>query len=99
MRIAIASIVAFAISDLMDIVIFSRLRARFQSLALKTNVSNVISQFFDTTLFAYLAFFTVAAGHEMIWGIILPYWIFKCCMSVITTPFVYLGVKWSRKED
>ena len=96
-RIAIASIIAFAISDLLDIVIFARLRSKIGNLGLRSNISNILSQFIDTTTFVYLAFFTATFGHAMIWGIILPYWIFKCCMSVMTTPFVYLGVKWAKK--
>jgi len=96
-RIAIASIIAFALSDLLDIVIFARLRNKIGNLGLRSNISNILSQFIDTTTFVYLAFFTATFGHAMIWGIILPYWIFKCCMSVITTPFVYLGVRWAKK--
>ena len=93
-RIAIASIIAFGISDLLDILIFARMRAKITSLGVRSNVSNILAQFIDTTLFVYLAFYT--GNHAMIWGIILPYWIFKCCMSVIVTPFVYLGVKWAK---
>ncbi len=93
-RIAIASIIAFGISDILDILIFYRMRAKITSLGVRSNVSNILAQFIDTTLFVYLAFYT--GNHAMIWGIILPYWIFKCCMSVIVTPFVYLGVKWAK---
>lgn len=57
MRIAIASIIAFGVSDLLDIVIFSRIRARIKNLALRSNTSNVLAQFIDTTLFVYLAFY------------------------------------------
>jgi uncharacterized integral membrane protein (TIGR00697 family) len=89
-RIALASIIAFALSDFLDIVIFARLREKIKNLGIRSNLSNILSQFIDTTTFVYLAFFTATFGHAMIWGIILPYWIFKCCMSVITTPFVYL---------
>ncbi len=96
-RIAVASIIAFALSDFLDIVIFARLRNKIDNLGLRSNISNILSQFSDTTTFVYLAFFTATFGHAMIWGIILPYWIFKCCMSVITTPFVYLGVRWVKK--
>lgn len=103
MRIAIASIIAFGVSDLLDIVIFSRIRARIKNLALRSNTSNILAQFIDTTLFVYLAFYTPWAeaffggNHAFMWWIILPYWIFKCCMSIITTPFVYTGVKWAKQ--
>lgn len=103
MRIAIASIIAFGISDLLDIVIFSKIRARIKNLALRSNTSNILSQFIDTTLFVYLAFYMpwseafFDGNHAFMWGIVLPYWVFKCCMSIITTPFVYLGVRWAKK--
>ena len=95
-RIAFASIIAFAISDLFDILIFARIRAKINNLWLRSSISNILSQFVDTILFVYLAFF--AWDHSRIWGIILPYWIFKCCMSLITTPIVYQGVKWLRSS-
>lgn len=101
-RIAIASIIAFGISDLLDILIFARMRAKITSLGVRSNVSNILAQFIDTTLFVYLAFYMpwseafFSGNHAFMWGIILPYWIFKCCMSVIVTPFVYLGVKWAK---
>lgn len=102
-RIAVASILAFGLSDLLDIMIFSRMRERIKNLALKSNISNICAQFIDTTIFVYLAFYVpwveifLSGNHAFMWWIILPYWIFKCCMSLITTPFVYLGVRWARK--
>lgn len=32
-------------------------------------------------------------------SLILPYWLLKCLMSVIETPFVYLGVNWLKKDN
>ena len=90
-RIALASITAFAISDLLDIVIFARIRAQISHLWLRSNISNIFAQLVDTTLFVYLAFFS--GDHGFVRGIILPYWIFKCLMSVITTPIIYRWVK------
>lgn len=95
LRIAIASIIAFGISDLLDIFIFAKIRAKINNLGLRSNISNILSQFIDTTLFVYLAFFT--GNHSFMRGIILPYRIFKCCMSVITTPLVYVGVRWLKR--
>lgn len=95
-RIAIASIIAFWISDFFDIVIFAKMRRKIKNLGVRSNISNILSQLIDTTLFTYLAFFSFEAGHAMIWGIIVPYWIFKCWMSVITTPFVYLWVRMAK---
>lgn len=95
-RIALASITAFAISDFLDIVVFARIRARIKHLGLRSTISNITSQFVDTTLFVYLAFF--AGNHSRVRSIIIPYRIFKCSMSLITMPMVYRWVKRLRQD-
>ena len=103
-RIALASLTAFALSDLMDIIIFHRLRKKLGSSALwfRNNLSNVISQLFDTVIFMTLAFyaFNKSFGDNVsfLTSLIIPYWLLKCFMSVIETPFVYIMVKWLRKK-
>lgn len=104
-RIAAASLIAFAIADFMDVAIFARLRRKLgkSKLWLRNNASNFISQFFDTAIFMVLAFYTWDKGLTdnltFLWSLILPYWILKCFMSVIETPFVYLGVNWLKGEE
>lgn len=103
-RIAASSLTAFAVGEFLDVLIFARLRAKFgaKKLWLRTNVSNFVSQFLDTTLFMFLAFYSLnlpfAANFSFLFGLILPYWLLKCFMSVIETPLVYLGVRWLKKE-
>ncbi|MCR4329240.1 MAG: queuosine precursor transporter [Candidatus Roizmanbacteria bacterium] len=103
-RIAIASLTAFGIADLMDVLIFVKIRNKFGSKALwfRNNVSNIISQFLDTFIFMSLAFYDLSipfhSNSTFLIGLILPYWFLKCILSVIETPFVYLGVKWLRKD-
>lgn len=101
-RIAIASLVAFGLAELLDVFVFSKLRERLgkKALWLRNNVSNFVGQFADTTLFITLAFYAFdkpfGANAAFLIGIILPYWLLKCAMSVIETPLVYLGVRWLR---
>ncbi len=103
-RIAFASLTAFTIAEFMDIYIFSKIRERLgkKKLWLRTNASNVISQFLDTTIFMFLAFYSLdkplTENLPFLIGLILPYWLLKCFMSVIETPFVYAGVKWLKKD-
>lgn len=103
-RIAGASLVAFGVSELLDVYIFSKLRERLgkKALWLRNNVSNFIGQFADTTLFITLAFYALdkpfSSNASFLAGIILPYWLLKCAMSVVETPLVYLGVRWLRGE-
>jgi uncharacterized integral membrane protein (TIGR00697 family) len=102
-RIAAASLTAFAVGEFLDVFLFAILRARFgtSKLWLRTNISNFVSQFLDTTLFMFLAFYSftlpVGANLSFLFGLILPYWLLKCFMSVIETPLVYLGVRWLKK--
>lgn len=101
-RMAVASLLAFASADFLDVYIFSKLRQKLwnSKLWLRTNLSNIIAQFIDTFIFLTLAFYaldqSIAANVAFIVSIGIPYWIIKCLMSVIETPFVYIGVRWLR---
>lgn len=104
-RIAAASLTAFAVAEFLDVAIFSKLRERLgkKDLWLRNNISNFVSQFADTTLFMFLAFYafnqTFGSNISFLWSLILPYWLLKCAMSVIETPLVYVGVKWLRNGE
>lgn len=102
-RIAAASLIAFAIGEFSDVFIFFRIRQKLgkSKLWLRTNASNFLSQFLDTAIFITLAFYAldkpVMSNVSFLIGIILPYWLLKCFMSVIETPLVYVGVKWLKR--
>jgi uncharacterized integral membrane protein (TIGR00697 family) len=104
-RISFASLVAFGISDICDVLIFTKLRTKFKNKALwlRNNASNIIAQLIDTVVFMTLAFYAFDKSFADNWSflssVILPYWIVKSCMSIIETPLVYLGVKWLRKPN
>lgn len=103
-RIAAASLIAFTIAEFLDVLAFSKIRERLgkKRLWLRTNGSNFIAQFVDTLVFMTLAFYAFnrpfADNFSFLLGLIIPYWLLKCFMSVIETPLVYIGVKWLRKE-
>lgn len=103
-RFAAAGLIAFAVSELLDVAIFGKMRERLgkQGLWLRNNVSNFISQFCDSAVFVTLAFY--AAGMSLgdnasfLLGIIIPYWLVRCALSVAETPLVYIGVRWLRPQ-
>lgn len=103
-RIAAASLIAFALAEFMDVYIFVALRKKLgkQALWFRNNVSNFVSQLFDTTIFMVLAFYAfdkpLAANAMFLVSLIIPYWLLKCGMSIIETPLVYLGVKWLKDK-
>ncbi|MBD3362163.1 queuosine precursor transporter [Candidatus Dojkabacteria bacterium] len=99
-RICIASLSAFIISGFIDIHIFHKLKNKLKGKMLwfRNNASNILSQFIDTTVFMTIAFYAsneaLVDNINFLIGIIIPYWLLKCLMSIIETPLVYLGVKW-----
>lgn len=103
-RIAFASLTAFALAEFTDIFVFSKIRQKLgkSRLWLRNNVSNIVSQFLDTVIFITLAFYALdkpfASNFAFLSSLIIPYWLLKSFMSVIETPFVYLGVKWLRSD-
>lgn len=103
-RIATASLTAFAVSELLDVLIFARLRESMhdRGLWLRNNASNFVSQLADSTVFLALAFYSfhqsLGSNVSFLLGLIVPYWIIRCLLSVVETPLVYLGVHWLRDE-
>lgn len=103
-RIAAASLTAFALAEFLDVFIFAKIRQRFGKKALwfRNNASNFSSQFVDTTVFMFLAFYAFDKSFDsnisFLISLILPYWLLKCFMSIMETPFVYIGVKWLAKD-
>jgi uncharacterized integral membrane protein (TIGR00697 family) len=104
LRMSIASLISFIVSELLDVAVFVKLRAMFgkRRLWLRNNLSNFVGQFVDTTIFISLAFYALdkpwSANVLFLVGLILPYWILKCCMSIIETPLVYVGIQWLQGE-
>ncbi len=103
-QISIASLMAFAISEFLDVLIFSKLRDRMgkHGLWLRNNVSNFASQLVDSTVFIVIAFYafneSISSNLSFMIGLIIPYWLLRCALSVAETPLAYLGVWWLRDD-
>lgn len=103
-RFSAASLIAFTVSEFLDVYIFAKLREKFgkAKLWLRTNASNFLSEFIDVVVFMTLAFYALdqsfISNFSFISSIAIPYYLLRCFMSVITTPLVYLGVKWLKKD-
>lgn len=103
-RISAASLIAFALAEFLDVYVFTKVRKAFGSkkLWLRNNVSNFIAQLIDTVIFMVFAFYAFDKGFSVnfsfLLSLIVPYWLLKCFMSIIETPFVYLGVRWLRDD-
>jgi len=99
-RMIIASLVAFILAQYHDIWSFDfwKKQTRGKWLWFRNNISTVISQLIDTTVFMFIAFYMVTPKFTaaFIVSLIIPYWLFKVAFAALDTPFVYLGVKWLR---
>ena len=98
LRVIAGSLTAFLFSEFTDVFVYNFARARWgrKFLWFRTNLSNFISQFIDTAIFIYIAYFmsSPTATNAKMWSLIIPYWLLKIFFSVVETPFAYLGISW-----
>lgn len=102
LRMTFASIISFAISQYFDVAVFDFWKriTRGKFLWLRNNASTMTSQFIDTTIFMFIAFYgmTPQFTAPFLFTLIIPYWLFKIAFALIDTPLCYLGVRWLRGE-
>ena len=97
-RIWLGGILAYGISTLLNVTIFSRLKAREGSklLWLRAGVASVLSQIVDTLIFITVAFYGVFPIAELLVGQMIA----KVVLSVIMVPpLIYLLVTLGGKLD
>jgi len=98
LRMVIASLFAFVFAQYHDIWAFHfwKQKTRGKWLWFRNNISTVISQLIDTTMFMFIAFYMMTPKFTagFIVALIIPYWLFKVLFAFLDTPLVYLGVKW-----
>ena len=94
MRIAIASLVAFAVSEFQDVSTFFFVKQKIgeKMFWLRSLISNIWSQLLDSVLFMVIAFAGVYPTPVLI-RIIITWWLFKVAMGLFYTPLSYLGLK------
>lgn len=98
LRIFAASIIGFFFSQMHDVWAFNFWRERTlgKHLWLRNNLSTIVSQFIDTTIFMFIAFYAISPKFtvDYVFALIIPYWLVKVLFALCDTPFCYLGVKW-----
>jgi len=97
-RIWLAGIIAYGISQTLNVTIFSALKGREGSklLWLRSAVAGVLSQIVDTLLFVAIAFYGVFPISELLAGQMLA----KIVLSaLLVPPLIYLFVGLGRKLD
>ena len=98
LRMILASLIGFALSQTHDVWAFAFLKKKTKGrfLWLRNTLSTSVSQLIDTTVFMFIAFYQVSPKFTapFIISLIVPYWLFKVLFAALDTPLVYLGVKW-----
>jgi queuosine precursor transporter len=91
-RIIFGSIVAFLIGQLVDVFIFQKLKrvTGTKYLWLRATGSTVVSQFIDSFVVLYIAFYNVFSIGQ-INAIGITNYIYKFLVAIALTPIIYLG--------
>ncbi len=97
-RVIIASILAYAFAQYINISVFSWIRGKTNGklLWLRSNSANIISQFIDSCLFFSIAFFSLP-GPLLVQAILIG-WFLKSLVVLVGTPFLYIDAYLERKK-
>jgi len=97
-RIAVASLAAFAIGEYQDVFSFFFFRAKIgkRLFWLRSTLSNIWSQFWDTVIFMVIAFAGVYSNETLV-SIVVTWWLYKVVMGIFFTPLSYAGL-WLLKD-
>ncbi len=99
-RFAIASLVAFVIAEYQDVFSFFFFKKNIgeKYFWLRSNLSNIWSQFLDTVIFMSIAYVGILPFHTILL-IIIPWWFYKILMGFLYTPLSYLFILFLKKDE
>jgi len=98
-RITAASMTAFIVSQLFDVwayQIIRKWRPSFGDIWIRNNLSTVVGQIIDNSLFTVLAFAGVYKINEL-FVIAFSTYFLELFISVMDTPFVYIAALWKKQ--
>lgn len=98
-RIALASILAYVLSNSHDVWAYEMWRKwkpGKKTLWMRNNFSTMVSQLIDTLVFTLLAFWGVYPKEVLI-SIMVSTYVLKWVVALCDTPFMYLGRHWYEK--
>ena len=103
LRIIVASIVAFTLSQYHDVWAFDfwKKKTNGRFLWLRNNASTMVSQLIDTVIFMLIAFWGVSERFTLgfvLGSMVPPYYLLKVLAAALDTPLVYLGVSLLRQS-
>ncbi len=100
LRISLASLMAFIIGEYQDVITFFFLKNKLgdKHFWIRSNLSNLWSQFLDTVIFMTIAFVGVYSWKNLLF-LILTWWIYKVLLGLLYTPLSYLGIKLLKDKE
>ncbi|MEE8440913.1 MAG: queuosine precursor transporter [Spirochaetia bacterium] len=104
LRIILASMVAFSLSQYHDVWAFDfwKKKTNGRFLWLRNNASTIVSQLIDTVIFMLIAFWGVRERFTLgfvLGSMVPPYYLLKVLAAALDTPLVYLGVRILRRNQ
>jgi len=94
-RIALGSLTAYIISQLLDVHLFQKIKSVYSSnrtLYIRNLGSTILSQFVDTLIFVPIAFLGIHSTNVLV-SIFITTYVIKLIVAFLDTPFVYLMKK------
>ncbi len=94
-RIVLGSLLAFVVSQLLDITLFDKIKQKLpdhKCLWVRNNVATLISQLIDSIIFVGIAFYGVY-DFDILISILISTYILKFFVAILDTPFIYLMKK------
>lgn len=99
-RIALASFMAYGVSQIHDVWIYARFKKRQPAtkwIWLRNNLSTMLSQAIDSFLFVAIAFAGRVPSREF-WEIAISTYLMKLVIAAADTPLVYLSALWYKRK-
>jgi uncharacterized integral membrane protein (TIGR00697 family) len=98
-RVSIASIVMYFVSNMADIYIFEKIKEKVPGkLWLRNNVATIISNCSENFFFAFLAFAGIMSIPTII-SIAITGSIIEILIAFCDTPFLYIAKFWKKKDE
>ena len=96
-RITIASMIAFVISQYNDTWLYSKLKEKSKPLWVRNNVSTIISQLIDTLIFVSITYIGILPFKTVL-SIGITMYVLKFITALFDTPFMYIANKMKINE-
>jgi len=97
-RITIASLLGFGISQLIDTWLFDKMQKKYNKIWISNNFSTMICQIIDTIIFCLITYYGTM-DFKIILEIMISMYVFKFVVAILDTPFMYLATKIKRVNN